>query len=219
MQTHHAKNLQTMSPEFWILPKEMLYFLFLWSWTENLSVMRKLNPLVQNEGWKKKKISTKGKWEYYYYLLVSNVEDAKCQPSQGCHNPSHNNDIVHQQKNIHETLSQSLYILWSKNCQVQTSNFLNPESKPKSESETWSSCCYSDSTSFHDDSCQHSFLLHKCHDGGMIFCMQILGYVSDHVQILLDHSLILIFLNVRRRIRALIEGQTELLIKSLQPQQ
>jgi hypothetical protein len=49
--------------------------------------------------------------------------------------------------------------------------------------------------------------------------MQILGYVSDHVQILLDHSLILIFLNVRRRIRALIEGQTELLIKSLQPQQ
>jgi hypothetical protein len=108
MQTHHAKNLQTMSPESWILPEEMLYFLFLRSWTENLSVMRKLNPLVQNEGWKKKKFLTKTKWEYYYYLLVSNVEDAKCQPSQGCYNPSHNNDIVHQQKNIHKTISHSL---------------------------------------------------------------------------------------------------------------
>ncbi len=54
-------------------------------------------------------------------------------------------------KNIHETISQSLYFLWSKNCQVQTSNFLNPESKPKSESETWLSCCYWDSASSNDD--------------------------------------------------------------------
>jgi hypothetical protein len=52
MQTHHAKNLQTMNPES--IPEEMLHFLFFWSWTENLSVMKKLNPLLQNEGWKKK---------------------------------------------------------------------------------------------------------------------------------------------------------------------
>jgi hypothetical protein len=65
-----------------------------------------------------------------------------------------------------------------------------------SEIETSSSCCFCwDSASFHDDSCRHSFLLHECHDGGIIFCMQIPGYVSDHVPILLAHSSILIFLN------------------------
>jgi hypothetical protein len=52
MQTHHAKNLQTMNPES--IPEEMLHFLFFWSWTENLSVTKKLNPLLQNEDWKKK---------------------------------------------------------------------------------------------------------------------------------------------------------------------
>jgi hypothetical protein len=185
-----------LNPESWILPEEILYFLFLRSWTENLSVMRKLNPLVQNEGWKKKKFLTKTKWEYYYYLLVSNVEDAKCQPSQGCYNPSHNNDIVHQQKNIHKTISHSLSTFFAtKIAKFKLPIFwiLNPNLNLNLK--LWSSCCYWDSTSFHDDSCRHSFLLHKCHDGGMIFCMQILSYVSDHVQILLDHSLILIFLN------------------------
>ncbi len=183
-----------LNPESWILPEEMLQFLF-FRLNRKFIFDEETQSSGSKWGLKEKEFLTKRKWEYYYYLLVSNVEDAKYQLSQGCHNPSHNNDIVHQQKNVHETISQSLYFLWSKNCQVQTSNFLNPESKPKSEFETWSCCCYWDSTSFHDDSCRHSFLLHKCHDGGMIFCMQILGYVSDHVQILLDHSLILIFLN------------------------
>jgi hypothetical protein len=56
----------------------------------------------------RKKNLTKRKWEYYYYLLMSSIEDAKCQPSEGCHNPSHNNDIVCQQKNIHKTISHKL---------------------------------------------------------------------------------------------------------------
>jgi hypothetical protein len=41
-------------------------------------------------------------------LLVSSIEDAKCNPRQGCHNPSHDNDTVHQQKNTHEIISHSL---------------------------------------------------------------------------------------------------------------
>jgi hypothetical protein len=41
-------------------------------------------------------------------LLVSSIEDAKCKPSQGCHNPSHDDDTVHQQKNTHEIISHSL---------------------------------------------------------------------------------------------------------------
>jgi hypothetical protein len=195
MQTHHAKNLS--NHESWILnPSRRNVAVFVFSVEQKIYIFDEETQYSGSKwGLKEKKFSTKRKWEYYYYLLVSNIEDAKCQPSQGCHNPSHNNDIVHQQKNIHETISQSLYFLWSKNCQVQTSNFLNSESKHKSEFETWSCCCYWDSASFHDDSSQHSFLLHKCHDGGMIFCMQMLGYVSDHVQILLDHSLIVNFLN------------------------
>jgi hypothetical protein len=56
----------------------------------------------------RKKKLTKRKWEYYYYLLMSSIEDVKCQPSEGCHNPSHNNDIVHQQKNVHKTISHKL---------------------------------------------------------------------------------------------------------------
>jgi hypothetical protein len=39
---------------------------------------------------------------------MNSIEDAKCQPSEGCHNPSHNNDIVRQQKNTHKTISHKL---------------------------------------------------------------------------------------------------------------
>jgi len=103
VQTHHAKNLQTMmSPESWILPEEMLQFLF-FRLNRKFIFDEETQSSGSKWGLKEKKFSTKRKWEYYYYLLVSNIEDAKCQPSQGCYNPSHNNDTVHQQKYIHKT--------------------------------------------------------------------------------------------------------------------
>jgi hypothetical protein len=40
-----------------------------------------------------------------YYLLVCCKEDAKCEPSQGCHNPCQNDDTVHNKNTTNPPLT------------------------------------------------------------------------------------------------------------------
>jgi hypothetical protein len=68
--------LKSKKHESWILPKEMLHFLFFQPQTKKLSMMRKLNPLVQNEGWKKIKINKK---KMGVLLLLTYEQHRRCE--------------------------------------------------------------------------------------------------------------------------------------------
>jgi len=107
------KIFRPWNPEF--IPEEMLHFYFFLVLNRKFICDEEAQSSASKWGLKEEIFLTKENGSSSSNLLVSSIEDAKCEPSQGCHNPSHDNDTVHQQKNTHEIISHSLSTFFETN--------------------------------------------------------------------------------------------------------